>query len=124
MAAMVPMGSRRRKGKVTDRAKIPTSVVIRRLSLDRDRIKAFISEYIQALIRIYNVCGVKDEKAWDLFYDVLFLNPVRTRHFSQFPLMWPSQRSRSSALEEWWAAFGLFTGRMCDKTRNQMNIGR
>src|SRR5882757_9822566 len=102
---MAPKGSRKGKGKATARAKMPTSVINRRLSLDRDRIKGFISEHIRGLIRIYNVCGVKDERAWDLFYDIIFLDPVTTCHFSQFQLMWPNLSSRSSPFLEWWAAF-------------------
>ena len=119
---MAPKGSSKGKGKA--RAKMPTSVINRRLSLDRDRIKGFISEHIRGLIRIYNVCGVKDERAWDLFYDIIFLDPVTTRHFSQFQLMWPHRRSRSSPFREWWAAFRSYMGQMFDKTRDQMNNWR
>ena len=121
---MAPKGSRKGKGKATARAKMPTSVINRRLSLDRDRIKGFVSEHIRGLIRIYNVCGVKDERAWDLFYDIIFLDPVTTRHFSQFQLMWPHRRSRSSPFQEWWAAFRSYMGQMFDKTRDQMNNWR
>jgi hypothetical protein len=90
--------------------------------LDRDRIKGFISEHIRGLIRIYNVCGVKDERAWDLFYDIIFLDPVTTRHYSQFQLMWPHRSSRSLTFREWWVAFHSYMGQMYDKTHNQMNI--
>jgi len=116
---MAPKGSSKGKGKA--RAKMPTSGINRRLSLDRDRINGFISEHIRGLIRIYNVCGLKDEMAWDLFYDIIFLDPVTTRHFSQFRLMWPHFRSRSSPFREWWAAFRSYMGQMLDKTRDQMN---
>ena len=119
---MEPKGSS--KGKRKARAKMPTSVINRRLSLDRDRIKGFISEHIRGLIRIYNVLGVKEERAWDLFYDIIFLDPVTTRHFSQFQLMWPHRRSRSSPFREWWAAFRSYMGQMFDKTRDQMNNWR
>jgi hypothetical protein len=103
---------------------MPTLVINRRLSLDRDRIKVFISEHIGGIIRKHNVCGVKDERAWDLFYDIINLDPNTTRHFSQFQLMWPHRRSRSSPFREWWAAFGLSMGQMFDKTRDQMNNWR
>jgi len=103
---------------------MPTSVINRRLSLDRDRIKGFISEHIRGLIWIYNVCGVNDERAWDLFYDIIFLDPVTTCHFAQFQLMWPHRRSRSSPFREWWAAFSSYMGQMFDKTRDQMNNWR
>jgi len=119
---MAPKGSS--KGMGNARAKMPTSVTNRRLSLDRDSRKGFISKHIRGLIRIYNVCGVKDERAWDLFYDIIFLDPVTTRHFSQFQLMWPHRRSRSSPFREWWAAFCSYMGQMFDKTPDQMNNWR
>jgi hypothetical protein len=121
---MAPKGSRKGKGKVTARAKMPTSVINRRLSFDRDRIKGFISEHICGLIRIFNVCGVKDERAWDLFYDIIILDPVTTCHFSQFQLMWPHRRRRSSPFREWWAAFRSYMGQIFNKTRDQMNNWR
>jgi len=121
---MAPKGSRKGKRKATARAKMRTSVINRCLSLDRDRIKGFISEHIRGPIRIYNVCGVKDERAWDLFYDIIFLDPVTTRHFSQFQLTWPHRRSRSSPFREWWAAFRSYMGPMFDQTRDQMNNWR
>jgi len=103
---------------------MPTSVLNRCMSFDRDLIEGFISEHIRGLIRIYNVCGVKDERAWDLFYDIIFLDPVTTRHCSQFHLMWPHRRSRSSPFREWWAAFRSYMGQLFDTTRNQMNNWR
>jgi len=121
---MALKGSCKGKGKATTRAKMPTSVINRDLSLDRDRIQGFISENICGLIQIYNVCGIKDERAWDLFYDIIFLGPVTTRHFSQFQLMWPQCRSRSSPFREWWAAFRSYMGQMFDKTRDQMDNWR
>jgi len=119
---MAPKGSS--KGKGNARAKVPTSVIYRCLSLDRDCIKEFILEHIRGLIRIYNVCGVKDERARDLFYDIIFLDPVMTCHLSQFQLIWPDRRSRSLTFREWWAAFWSYIGQMFDKTRDQMNNWR
>jgi hypothetical protein len=121
---MAPKGSHKGKGKATAGAKMPTSVINRRLSLDRDRINGFLSEYIRGLIRIYIVCGVKDERAWDLFNDIIFLDLVTTRHFSQFPLLWPHRRSRSSCFREWWAAFRSYMGQMFDKTCDEINNWR
>jgi len=118
---MALKGSRKGKGKATARANMPTSVINQHLLLDRDCIKGFISEYIRGLIRIYKVCGVKDERARDFFYDIIFLDPVTTRHFSQFHLMWQDCRSTSSPVWEWWAAFRSYIGQMFDKTRDQMN---
>jgi len=63
LAAMAPKGSRKGRGKATARAKMPTSVINRRLWLDQDCMKGFISEHICGLIQIYNLCGVKDERA-------------------------------------------------------------
>jgi len=91
---MAPKGSSKEKGKA--RAKMPTSGINRRLLLDRDFIKGFLSEHIRGLIWIYNFCGVQDESAWDLFYDIISLDAVTIRHFPQFQLMWPHCRSRSS----------------------------
>ena len=124
LAAMAPKGSHKEKGKATARAKMPTSVINRRLSLDRDCIKGFISQHIRGVIRIYNDCSVKNERGWDLIYDLIFLDPVTTRHFSQFQLMWPHHRSRSSPFREWWAACRLCIGQMFDKTRDQINNWR
>jgi hypothetical protein len=76
---MAPKGCSKEKGKA--RTKMPTSVINRGLSFDRDRIKGFISEHILGLIRIYSVCGVKHEWACDLFYDKIFLDLVTTCHF-------------------------------------------
>jgi len=122
LTAMAPKGSSKDKGKA--RAKMPTSVVNRRLSLDPDRIKGFISEDILGRIQIYNACDVKAERAWDLFYDIIFPDPVTTRQFSQLQLMWPHRRSRSSRYLEWWAAFRSYMGQMFVKTRDQMNNWR
>ena len=119
---MAPKGSSKGKGKA--RAKMPTSGINRRLSFDQDSINGFISEHIHGLIRIYNVCGVKDERAWDLFYDIIFLDPDTTRHISQFQLMWPHRRTRSSPLREGWAAFRSSMGQMMDSTHNQMSNWR
>jgi len=118
------MGSHKGKGKATARAKMPTSVINRRLSLVWDHIRGFISEHNGGLIRIYNVCGVNNERAWDLVYNIIFLDPVTTSHFSQFQLMWPHRRSRSSPFRECWATFGSYMGQMFDKTHDQMNNWR
>jgi hypothetical protein len=103
---------------------MPTLLINQHLSFDRDRITGFIYEHICGLIRISNVCSVKNERAWDLVYDIIFLDSVMTRHFSQFQLMWPHCWSRSSPFREWWAAFRSYIGQMFDTTRNQMNNWR
>jgi hypothetical protein len=119
---MAPKGSSKEKRKA--RAKMLTSVINRRLSLDRERIKGFISEYICGLIQIYNVGSLNDERAWDLFYDIIFPDPVTTRHISQFQLMWPHRRHRSLPFQEWWAVLHSYMRQMFDKTRDQMNNWR
>ena len=121
LVTMAPKGSCKGKGKATARAKMPTAVINRRLLLDWDRIKGSMSEHICGLIQIYNVCGINDERAWDLFYHIILLHPVMTRHYSQFQLMWPHCRSRSLPFWEWWAAIRLYMGQMIDKTCDQMN---
>jgi hypothetical protein len=73
---------------------------------------------------LMNVCGVKDDRAWDLFYDIFFLDPVTTRDLSQFQLMWPHLRSRSSPFREWWAAFRSYMGQIFHETRDQTDNGR
>jgi hypothetical protein len=103
---------------------MPTSVIHQGLSLDRDQIMAFISEHICGLIQIYNLCGVEDERAWDFFYDIIFPDPVTTRHFAQFQLMWPHRRSRSSPFREWGAAFPIYIWQMFVKTHDQLNNWR
>jgi hypothetical protein len=119
---MAPKGTTKGKGKA--RAKMPTSVINRPLLLNLDRIQEFIVEHIRGLIRRYNVCGVKDERTWDLFYGIIFLDPVTIRHFSQFRLMWPHRQSRSSPIREWWGAFRAYMGQIFDKTRDPMNNWR
>jgi len=121
---MAPKGSLKGKGKATARAKMPTSVINRHLSLDRDRIRGFILEHIRGLIWIYIVCGVKDERAWDFFNDINFLDPVTTHHISQFQLMWPHRRSRSLPFREWWVVLRSYMGHMFDKTCDQINNWR
>jgi hypothetical protein len=68
--------------------------------------------------------AVSRMRAWDLLYDIIFLDPVTTRHFSQFQLMCPHSRIRSSPFREWDAAFLSDMGQMYDKTRDQMNDWR
>jgi len=87
-------------------------------------IKGFISEHICHLKPTYNVCSVKDDWAWDLCYEIFFLVPVRTRHLSQFQLIWPHRRGRSSPLCEWHPAFRSYMGRMFLTTRDERNNWR
>jgi hypothetical protein len=78
---MTPKGSHKGMGKATARAIMPTSGTNQRRFLDQECIKGLISEQICGLIQIYNLCGVKDGRAWDIFSDIIFLDPVATFHF-------------------------------------------
>jgi len=119
---MAPKGSHKGNGKA--RAKMTTSVINWRLSLVRDHTMVLISEHICGLKQIYTACGIEDARAWDIFYDIIFLDPVTTHHFSQFQLMWPHRRSRSFPFRKWWAASCSYMWQMLDETRNQMNNWR
>jgi len=94
LTAITPKGSRKGKGKVTARAKMLTSVINQCLSFDQNHIKGFISAHIRGHIPIYYVWAIMNDWAWDLLYDIIFLDPIVTRHFSQFQLMCPHHRSR------------------------------
>jgi hypothetical protein len=94
------------------------------LRFQKPRTKALMSEHIRGLIRMYHISGIKSERAWDLMYDVLFLDPVTTRHFSQFQKMWNQRHDRESPNLQWWRAFKAYMGHMFDKTRDQLNNWR
>ena len=121
LTVMAPKSICKGKGKATASAKIPTSVINWRLSLDRDHIKGFISEHIRGLIQIYSVWGVKDEWTWYLFDNIIFLDLVTSRYFSQFQLLWLHHWSRSSPFRSWWAAFHSNMGQMFDQMLHHMN---
>jgi len=118
---MALRGSRKGKGKATTRATIPRAVINWCLSSAQDHIQGFIAEHICSLIRIYTVCGVKDECAWFLFYYIIYLDPVRTCHISQFQTIWPHHWSRRSPFRKWWASFRSSLGLMYNQTRDQMH---
>jgi hypothetical protein len=108
--AMAPKGSRKGKGKATSRAKMTTSFINHHISFDQDHITGLILEHIRGLMRIYNVCALKDERAWELIYDIIILDPVTTRNSSQFQLMWPHRRSWGSPFQPPWAGFSPIWG--------------
>ena len=122
LIALAPKGSRQGKGKATAAAMMETLVINLCLSLDRDHIQGFILEHICGVIQTSNAWGVKDERAWDLFHDIMFLDPVTTRNFSQLQLMWPQHRSRCSAFREWWVVLLSHMSQMLDQTCDQMTI--
>jgi hypothetical protein len=82
---------------------------------------AFFSEHLCGLIRIYNVCRLNDERAWNLIYDIIFLEPVTTHRVLHIQLMGLHRRSRRSPFQEWWAAFCPYMAQIFDKTGDQMN---
>jgi len=115
------MGSHKGMGKETASAKLPTSVINRCLVLDRDLMTGFISEHICGLLRMNNVCGINDERAWELLYDIGILDPVMTRHISPVQLMRPHHRGRCLPFQDWRAAIRSDMAQMFDTTLNQMN---
>jgi len=56
----------------------------------------------------------------DPFYDIIFGNPVTTRHFSQFQLLWRHRRSRCSLVQVCWGAFRSYMRQMFDNTCDQI----
>ena len=83
--------------------------------------KQFMAEHIRGLIQMYAIHGVKDDGAIDLMYDILFMDPVTTRHFRQFQGMWKQRASTQPRHIEWWSGFRAFLRDCFDKTRVQMN---
>ena len=90
---------------------MPTLAINRPQMLDQNHITGFILKYICWIIQIYNVCGIKHSRAWDLFHDIIILDPDTTLQFSPFQPMWPHSRSWSSPLQVWRAAFRSFRGK-------------
>jgi len=118
---MAPKGSCKWMAKTTTRARILTSVLNRYLALDHHSTNGMISEHIRGLIRIYIIRSLKDVRAWDLFCDLIILDPVMTCRFSQFQLIWPDDMSTSLAVWEWWVDFRSYMTQMFDKMNHQMN---
>ena len=113
-----------RKAKGNCYGTMPTAVINRCLLLDCDHIVGIILEHVRGFIQINKVCSFKDQYAWDLFYDIIILDPVTTHHVSHFRLMWQHRRSSRLPVWEWWAAFHSYMVQMFYSTHNQMNIWR
>jgi len=79
-----------------------------------------IFEHICVQIRKHNVSSIKDERAWDRMYDILFLNQVETSQCSHSQAMWRYCRSRNLPFLEWWDGFHSFMGQMGFTTPNQI----
>jgi len=114
-----PEGCCNDKGK--PRLKRPTLYINWWLLLDPDSILGFIPEHIDGNIRIYNHCSIKVESAWNLFYIIIFCNPITTCHISMFQPLWRYGKSRSLPFWVWWTAFCWYMGQMFDKTQDQLN---
>jgi hypothetical protein len=113
---MAPKGSCKGNGKAPGRVEMPTLVINQHLSLDCDHMKGFISAHLSGDIWFYNVYSVMDTWVWDISYDIIFLAPVTTPHITQFRLIRPHRRTRSSHFGELWAAFSSYMVQMFDKT--------
>jgi hypothetical protein len=77
-------GQQEWKWEGTAGARMPISVIYRCLSFSKDRMKELISEYISGFRWIHIVCSIKNQRAWDFFHDITFLDPVTTRHHPPF----------------------------------------
>jgi hypothetical protein len=116
LEAITPKGSSKGMGKAAGWATMPTSVTYRWLLLDRDFVPGFISENLSRHIWLGKICCFITERVWDLFHDIIFLNPVMARHISQFQLMWPHRSSWSSHFRQCWAALCSYMGQMFNQT--------
>jgi hypothetical protein len=81
LTAISPMGSSNGNGKDSATSEMPTSVINRRLLLVEDCKHGSVLEHIRGLIWISNVCAINDERASELFYHKIFLDPVMTWNF-------------------------------------------
>jgi hypothetical protein len=79
--------------------------------------KSVLSEHIRAMIRMYGIGGIKDGATEQLFYEILFLDPLTTRHFGRFQRMWEQHNSTAQPYLEWWTQFRAFLRDCLDKTR-------
>jgi hypothetical protein len=70
---------------------------------------------------MYAISGMMDIRAWDLIYDILFLDPITTPHFAQFQWLWRHRLENSGDNFQWWNLFKGFLGGCFGKTQEQMN---
>jgi len=96
----------------------------RHLSLDRDGIRGLISEHVRKLIWIYNVCGVKDERAWDIFYDIIFSWCSHDSPHFTIPAEVTTLREQEFAFSGVVSNILLIYGANVSQTRDQMNNSR
>jgi hypothetical protein len=55
--------------------------------------ESLMAEHLRALIRIYSIGGIKDGAIEQLFYEILFLDPLTTHHLGRFQGMWEHRAS-------------------------------
>jgi len=103
---------------------MPTSVINRRLSLDQGRIQRFIFGHILGFKRIQNLFGVDFEIACDVLYDIIFLDPVMSSHFSQFKTDVVTPKGQDFTLSRVVGSLPFIYGEMFDTTHNQINNWR
>jgi hypothetical protein len=79
--------------------------------------KSIMAEQVRAMIRMYGMGGVKDGATDQLFYEILFLDPLTTQHFGRFQPMWEHCTSTQPPFLEWWTQFRAFFRDCLDKMR-------
>jgi hypothetical protein len=94
----------------------PTARLKAALHLDGPA-KSLMAEHLRAMIRMYGIGGIKDGAIEQLFYEILFLDPLTTRHFGRFQGMWEHRASAAQPYLEWWTQFRAFVRDCLDKTR-------
>jgi hypothetical protein len=73
------------------------------------------------MIRMYGMGGVKDGATDQLLYEILFLDPLTTRHFGRFQLMWEYRTSTQPPFLKGWTQFRAFVRDCLDKTQASNN---
>jgi hypothetical protein len=74
--------------------------------------KSVMSEHVRPMIRIG---GIKDSLVDRIWYEIIFLDPLTTRHFSQFQNMWDRRESRDQPFLEWWTQFKALIGNCIER---------
>jgi hypothetical protein len=83
--------------------------------------KSIMAEQLRAMIRMYGIGGIKDGAIDQLFYEILFLDPLTPRHFGRFQPMWEHRNNTQPPFLEWWTQFQAFVRDCLDKTRASNN---
>jgi hypothetical protein len=83
--------------------------------------KSIMAEQLRAVICMYGIGGIKDGPIDQLFYEILFLDPLTTRHFGRFQPMWEHRNSTQPPFLKWWTQFRAFVRDCLDMTRASNN---